>query len=160
MASPEQVGVRSRFRQALQLALAAHFAELEFPIEFHAGEIVGRSEVDVGCVWWDNKVPHRVDGNNEESFYGVRVLRVFAQDQGSAVPRASTNERLEWTAEMLEDALLAVTNKPELAAAAPHVDSTGWPDYFIVTQVAVNHPDQYVTASVAAQLRSRTRKGG
>ncbi len=160
MASDQPPAVRSRFREALQLHLAAHFASVELPIEVHAGEIVGRQEVDVGCVWFDNKVPHRLDLNNEESFFGVRVLRRAAQDQGGAEPRASQNARLEWTFEQLEDALVAVTNKPQLVAAAPGIDPAGWPDYFIVTLVAINHPDQYVTASLAAQLRSRTRKGG
>ena len=153
-------GIRTRYRQALQVALAAHFATTDLPIPFHAGEITGRQEVDVGCVWFDNKTPHKADWNNEESFFGVRVLRHFAQDQGGAEPRASQNEALEWTFEQLEDGLVAVVNKPDLVAAAPAVDPTGWPDYFIVSLVAINHPEQYVTASLAAQLRNRTRRGG
>jgi len=153
-------GIRTRYRQALQVALAAHFASVELPIEFVAGELVGRQEVDVGCAWLDNKTPHRLDGNNEESFFGVRVCRTFAQDQGGAEPRASQSEKLEWTFEALEDGLLAVINKPLLAAAAPLISPAGWPDYFIVTLVAINHPDQHVTASLSAQLRNRTRKGG
>lgn len=153
-------GIRTRYRQALQVHLAAHFAALELPMKFEAGELTGRQDLDVGCVWFDNKAPHRADWNNEESFFGVRVLRHFAQDQGGAEPRASQNERLEWTFEALEDGLVAVLNKPDLEAAAPDIDSTGWPSYFIVTLVAINHAEHHVTASVAAQLRNRTRRGG
>jgi hypothetical protein len=155
-----EAGIRTRYREALQVALAAHFASVELPIEFQAGEITGRQELDVGCVWFDNKTPHKADWNNEESFFGVRVLRHFAQDQGGAEPRASQNERLEWTFEQLEDGLVAVVNKPDLVAAAPEVDPAGWPDYFIVTLVAINHLEHHVTASLAAQLRNRTRRGG
>lgn len=154
-------GVRSRFRAALQVALAAWFkANTQWEIEFVAGEITGKQERQIGCVWFDNKVPHRSDWNNEESFFGVRVFRVFAQDQGGEEPRASVQEHLEMTFEALEDALTTVINRPDLATAAPEVDLTGCPDYFIVTQIVLNRADQHITATIAAQLRNRTRKGG
>jgi len=152
-------GIRTRFRKALQVALAAHFATTPLPIEFVDGELVGKQERDIGCVWFDNKVPHRADWNNEEAFFGVRVCRVFKQDQGGEEPRASIQERLEWTFEALEDALVAVINRPDLATASA-MDLTGCPDYFLVTQIALNRTDQHVTATIAAQLRNRTRKGG
>ena len=47
-------GIRTRYRQALQVALAAHFASVELPIEFQAGELTGRQQLDVGCVWFRN----------------------------------------------------------------------------------------------------------
>ena len=153
-------GVRTRFRTALQVALSAWFkANTPLAITFTAGELTGKQEIDVGCVWFDNKVPHRSDWNNEESFFGVRVFRVFAQDQGGDVPRVDVQERLEWTFEALEDALTSVINRPDLATASG-VDLDGCPDYFIVTQVALNRTDQHITATLAAQLRNRTRKGG
>lgn len=153
-------GVRTRFRKALQIALAAWFkANTPLSIEFVDGELTGKQELDIGCVWFDNKVPHRNDWNNEESFFGVRVCRVFAQDQGGAEPRASIQERLEWTFEALEDAIVTVINRPNLAAASG-VDLTDAPEYFIVTQIALNRTDQHITATIAAQLRNRTRKGG
>ncbi len=154
-------GVRSRFRMALQVALAAWFkANTKLELSFEDGEITGKQERDIGCAWFDNKVPHRQDWNNEESFFGVRVFRIFAQDQGGAEPRASVQERLEWTFEALEDALTTVINRPDLQAAAPDVDLTGCPDYFIVTQIVLNKQEQSVTATIAAQMRNRTRKGG
>jgi len=155
----EQVGLRSQFRRALQIALAAHFTAAGLELEFEGGTIEGPQERDIGCVWIDTVRPHRADWNNEEAFFGVRVLRAWKQDQGGEQPRTLQEERLEWTLEILEDGLVAVLNRPLLEAASGLV-LTGWADYFIVQEVVLDHQAQHVTATIAMQARSRTRRGG
>ena len=152
--------LRTKFRQALQIALAAHFKAAGLEIAFEPGIIEGpQSDRDIGCVWFDSKRPQARDGNNEEAFFGVRVLRLFKQDQGGVVPREDVETALEWTFETLEDGLLAVINLPLLETASGMV-LDGWHSYFTVTEVASNHQQQYVQATVTAWARNRTARGG
>lgn len=151
---------RTKFRRALQTALTAHFSEAGLPIEFQGGVIDGpQAERDIGCVWFEGKRPQSRDLNNEEAFFQVRVLRRFKQDQGGAEPREEVNAQLERTFELLEDGLRAVINRPALETASGE-DLAGWQDFFIVTEVAANHVEQYVQASVQAWARNRTSRGG
>lgn len=159
MASADPPSLRGKFRKALQVHLAAHFKAAGLELPFEGGVIEGPQERDVGCVWFDTVRPHRADWNNEEAFFGARVLRQFKQDQGGEQPRTAQEEALEWTFEVLEDGLQAVLNRPLLQAASG-VDLSGWADYFIVQEVVLNHTAQHVTATLAAQARSRTRRGG
>jgi len=152
-------GFRTKFRKALQIHLSAFFTAAELPIAFEDGLLEGPQERDVGCVWFDNVRPHRADWNNEEASFGVRVFRHFKQDQGGTEPRAAQEEALEWTFETLEDALQAVLNRPLLQVSSG-IDLSGWYDYFIVQEVILVHPGQYVQATLATQARSRTRRGG
>jgi hypothetical protein len=153
-------GLRTTFRRALQIALAAHFKTAGLEIEFQGGVIEGpQSDRDIGCVWWEGKRPSARDGNNEEAFFQVRVLRLFKQDQGGAVPREDVAGELERTAEILEDGLVAVLTRPWLATASG-LDLTGWSDYFTVTEVVTSYPSQHVQATLTAWARNRTARGG
>lgn len=152
--------LRGKFRRALRIALEAHFAAADRAITFESGELTGQqSDRDVGCVWFDSKRPHSRDGNNEEAFFGIRVFRRFRQEQGSAKEREITEEQLDWTFETLEDALRANLTKPLLETNSGET-LTGWSDYFIVTEVSKNTFEQYVQASLSAQARNRTARGG
>jgi hypothetical protein len=66
---------------------------------------------------------------------------------------------MEWTFETLEDGLRVNLNRIDLQTASG-IDLTGWSDYYIVQEVLMDHPTQTVTATLAAQARSRTRRGG
>lgn len=151
---------RTKFRRALQISMAAHFKSVDLPIAFQGGVIDGpQADRDIGCVWFEGKRPQSRDLNNEEAFFQVRVLRRFKQDQGGPEPREEVNAELERTFEILEDALRAVINRPALETASG-LDLAGWQDFFIVTEVQANHPEQYVQASVQAWARNRTSRGG
>lgn len=152
--------LRTQFRRALQIALAAYFEAQEVPIAFEAGVIEGpQSDRDIGCVWFEGKRPQGRDSNNEEAFFHVRVLRRFKQDQGGQVPREDSEEELETTFEMLEDALLAVVNRPLLQAASG-INLSGYSSYFSVTEVVKNQPGFYVQATLTVWARNRTARGG
>jgi hypothetical protein len=153
--------LRTQFRRALQKALHAHFLAEGFPkLAFEGGVIEGpQADRDIACVWWEGKRPQARDGNNEEAFFQVRVLRQFKQDQGGQTPREDVADELERTAEVLEDGLLAVITVPLLETASG-LTLTGWADYFTVTEVAVNYPGQYVQATLTAWARNRTATGG
>lgn len=151
--------LRTRFRHALQIALAAHFKAAGLDIAFEGGVIEGPQERNIGCVWFDSKRPQGRDGNNEEAFFGVRVLRLFKQDQGGENPREDVEAQLEWTFETLEDGLLAVVNRGLLETASG-VDLAGYSDFFTVTEVSSNHQAQYVQATITAWARNRTARGG
>jgi hypothetical protein len=152
--------LRTKFRQALQVALAAHFKQAGLEIAFEAGIIEGpQQDLDIGCVWFEGKRPQGRDSNNEEAFFQVRVLRRFKQDQGATVPRGDSEEELETTFEMLEDGLLAVINRIDLQNASG-IDLTGWESYFSVTEVVKNQPGFYVQATLTVWARNRTARGG
>ena len=152
--------LRTTFRHALQTALAKHFAEVDLPIAFEGGVIEGpQSDRDIGCVWFEGKRPQARDGNNEEAFFQVRVLRRFKQDQGGVEPRESVHVELERTFEILEDALQANLTLPLLEANSGE-DLAGWESYFTVTEVVKNDPEQYVQATLTAWARNRTARGG
>lgn len=152
--------LRGTFRRALQVALQKHFADADLAITFEPGEMTGpQADRDIGCVWFDSKRPHARDGNNEEAFFGIRVFRRFRQEQGAATDREITEEQLDWTFETLEDALRANLTKPLLEANSGKT-LTGWSEYFIVTEVSKNTAEQYVQASLSAQARNRTARGG
>jgi hypothetical protein len=151
---------RTKFRRALQVALATHFETAGLAVEFQGGVIDGpQSDRDIGCVWFEGKRPQSRDLNNEEAFFQVRVLRRFKQDQGGAEPREEVNAELERTFEILEDGLRAIINRPALETASGE-DLAGWSDFFIVTEVTANHVEQYVQAAVQAWARNRTSRGG
>lgn len=151
---------RTKFRHALQTALAKHFKDAGLEIAFEPGRLEGPStDRDIGCVWFDSKRPHGRDGNNEEAFFGVRVLRHLVQDQGAGVTREEIELALEWTFETLEDALAGVLTRPWLEDKGDEVLS-GWGDFIIVTNIATDHAAQHVTASIVAQARNRTARGG
>lgn len=151
---------RTKFRRALQVALAKHFADAGLPIAFQGGVIEGpQADRDIGCVWFEGKRPQGRDGNNEEAFFQVRVLRRFKQDQGAAEPREEVNTELERTFEILEDALRANLARPWLETNSGEV-LTGWSDYFTVTEVVANHLGQYAQATLTAWARNRTARGG
>ena len=63
-------GLRTKFRQALKIALAAHFTaateadDLTITIPFEDGQLDGPQERNIGCVWFDSVRPHRNDWNN------------------------------------------------------------------------------------------------
>lgn len=155
-------GARTTFRLALQKALRASFVADGLDIEFQGGVIEGpQADRDIGCVWWTGKQPQGRDGNNEETFFQVRVLRRFKQDQGGSEPRESNAEELELTAEMLEDALVAVLVRPWLQeVVGDEFDLSESLEYFIVTEVTVNYPGHYVQATLQAWMRNRTARGG
>lgn len=153
-------GLRTTFRLALQVALAKHFKEAGLEIAFEGGVIEGpQADRDIACVWFDRVRPSGKDGNNEEAFFGVRVLRRFKQDQGGASPREDVESELERTTEILEDALAANLTRPWLAANSG-ADLTGWSDYFVVTEIVQNHAGQYVQAALLAWARNRSARGG
>jgi hypothetical protein len=110
-------------------------------------------------VWWEGKRPSARDGNNEESFFQVRVLRRFRQDQGGSVPREDTAELLERTAELLEDALASVLARPWLEQVSGE-DLSGFADFFTVTELSTSYTGQYVQAAIQAWARNRTARGG
>lgn len=153
--------LRGRFRNALRIALKAHFDAAGLPIDFEAGQISGpQSDRDIGCVWFDLKrMSAGRDANNEEALFGVRVLRRFRQEQGAGEERELTEDMLDWTFETLEDGLRAVINATELEAASG-ISLDGWESFFVVLQVAKNTQEQSVTASVQAWARNRTARGG
>lgn len=153
-------GLRTTFRRALQIALEAHFSTAGLEIAFQGGIIEGpQSDRDIGCVWFEGKRPQSRDGNNEEAFFQVRVLRLFKQDQGGTTPREDVNAELERTFEILEDGLAANLTRPWLQTSSG-LDLTGWSDYFTVTEVVKNDPGQYVQATLTAWARNRTARGG
>lgn len=155
-----EASLRTKFRQALQVALAMHFESAGLAIEFEAGVIEGpQTDRDIGCVWFDSKRPHSRDGNNEEAFFGVRVLRRFRQDQGGEVPREDVEQLLEGTFETLEDGLAANLARPWLETSSG-INLAGWSDFFTVTNVVVDHQAQHVTATLTAWARNRTARGG
>lgn len=136
------MSVRGDFRQALQAAL-----QTELDIPFFAGVIDGpQQDHDVGCVWWEGKRPFARDGNEEENFYRIRVLRRFMQDQGAAEPRATVADLLERTAEDLEDALKAIL------ITAGH-------QFFNVVEVSPDYPQHLVEAQITAYDRNRSAAG-
>lgn len=152
--------LRTTFRRALQTALTAHFAAQGLEIAFQGGVIEGpQTDRDIGCVWFDSKRPSTRDGNNEEAYFGVRVLRRHKLDQGGAEPREEVEAELERTFELLEDGLAAVLARPWLEAVSGE-DLSGWSDFFTVTEVVSNHQGQYVQASLLAWARNRTARGG
>ena len=152
--------LRTKFRRALQTALAKHFKDAGLAIAFEGGIIGGPQDSrDIGCVWFEGKRPQGRDGNNEEAFFQVRVLRQFKQDQGGENPRESFNAELERTFEILEDGLLANLTLPLLEANSGQ-DLAGWESYFTVTEVVKNDLEQYVQATLTAWARNRTARGG
>lgn len=154
-----ETGLRTQFRRALQTALERHFATEGLAINFEPGAIEGPQERDVGCVWFDMKRLDGRDTNNENALFGVRVFRRFRQEQGAAAVREETEEELERTFEILEDALVANMNLPLLEANAG-VQLDGWESFFVVQQVTLNHRGQYIEATLAAWARNRTARGG
>ena len=163
MALTDDPSVRSAFRKALQKYLSDFFsAAREAPFVFEGGVLEGPQERHVGCVWFDTVRPHRSDANNEESFFGIRVFVHFQAPQEATAPVREKQEALmEWTLERLEDALRAVRNRAELQlAVGTDYDFGGWWDYFLIGEITLNHPGQYVQATVIPQARNRTRRGG
>ncbi len=153
--------LRTKFRQALQIALAKHFKSAGLSIEFQGGVIEGpQTDRDIGCVWFDSKRPQGRDGNNEEAFFGVRVFRQWKQDQGAETPRVEVEEELERTFEMLEDGLRAVIKRIDLETASGIVLGSDWASYFTVTEVAIDHQEQRIQATLTAWARNRTARGG
>lgn len=144
--------------------LSDFFSEaVESPFPFEGGVLEGPQDRHVGCVWFDTVRPNRVDRNNEEAFFGVRIFVQHRADQGATadVPREKQEERLEWTVERLEDALQAVRTRALLqVAVGTDFDLSDWHDYFLVDDITVNHPGQYVQATVIPQARARVRRGG
>lgn len=123
-------------------------AEALAPIKFEAGKIDGpQADRDIGCVWWEGKRPWVRDGNEEENFYRVRVLRLFMQDQGGEEPKKTLDDLLMETAESLEDALQAVL------VTAGH-------QLFTVAEVTSDHEGQFVEAQLIAYDRNRSAAGG
>jgi hypothetical protein len=164
MASEQSL--RTTFRVALTKAIGAHFEAQGVvgangqPIPFLGGTIEGpQTDRDVGCVWFAGKRPNQRDGNNEEAFFTVRVLRLFKHDQGATTPREEVEAELERTFEILEDALADVLTRSWLEAASGE-DLSGWADYFTVTEVIKDSPRQYVQATLTAYARNRTARGG
>ena len=151
--------LRTKFRHALQISLAEYFKNAGLDVPFEGGVIEGPQERNIGCVWFDSKRPQGRDGNNEEAFFGVRVLRLFKQDQGGEIPREDVETQLEWTFETLEDGLRAVINRVELEAASG-INLSGYSDFLTVTEIASNHQQQYVQATITAWARNRTARGG
>lgn len=136
------MSVRGDFRQELQTALRT-----ALQIDFQPGVIDGpQQDRDVGCVWWEGKRPFARDGNEEENFYRVRVLRRFMQDQGGVEPRQTVNEVLEQTAEALEDALKAIL------ITAGH-------QFFNVVEVSPDYQGHFVEAQLTAYDRNRSAAG-
>ena len=155
-----EVGYRTAYRRALQKGLALKFAAADLPIEFFGGVIDGpQADRDVGCVWLEGKRPQGRDGNNEEVFFQVRVLRHFMQDQGAEYPREETAAALELTAEKLEDALADMLTTSWLQTVSGET-LTGWADYFTVTELVTNYPEQYVQATLLVWARNRSARGG
>jgi hypothetical protein len=153
-------GLRTLYRVALQKALSSQLRDVGLEVDFQGGIIEGPQDArNIGCVWFEGKRPHSRDGNNEESFFQVRLFKLFKQDQGGTVPRVDVNADLEWTFEILEDALAAVLTRPWLATVSGE-DVTGTPDFFIVTEMVMNHEQQYVQATLFSQWRNRTARGG
>lgn len=137
------ISVRRQFRERLQAKL-----HTEFKIPFEPGEIAApQADVDVGCVWWEGKRPWSRDANEEESYFRVRVIRQFMQDQGAVEPRTKINERLEADAEKLEDVLVA--NLTTLGATL-----------VVVNEVTSDQQGQFVEAQIVAYMRNRTAAGG
>jgi hypothetical protein len=135
--------VRSSFRTTLQAILQE---ALEIP--FEPGVIDGpQQDRDVGCVWWEGKRPFGRDGNVEENYYRVRVLRRFMQDQGGVEPRQTVNELLEETGELLEAALQAVLTQ------VGH-------GFFNVMEVSPDYERHAVEAQLVAYDRNRSSAGG
>lgn len=155
-------GIRTTYRRAIQHAVAKSLAADGLDIEFQGRKIDGpQSDRDVGCAWWTGKRPHSRDGNNEEDYLQVRVLRRFKQDQGGAEPGQEVADELELTAEMLEDALAAILNRAWLQTAVGDAfDVSACPEFFVVTEVSANPEQQYVQATLQAYMRNRTARGG
>jgi hypothetical protein len=154
---------RTIFRTALMKYLSDYVgAQVEAPFPMEGGVLEGPQDRHVGCVWFDTVRPHRSDANNEEAFFGIRLFASFKSETEPTAPiREKQEARLEWLFEVLEDALRAVRNRVELqAAVGADYDLSGWQDYFLIPEVTMNHPGQYVQATVVAQARSRVRRGG
>lgn len=141
---------RTDFREALQAALqTALRTSLSLPdLTFEAGKIDGpQPDRDIGCAWWEGKRPWTRDANEEESYFRVRVLRQFRQDQGGEEPRKTLNEILEETAEAVEDVL-----KANLVGLGPRL--------LVIREVSSDHDAQLVEAQMVAYMRNRTAAGG
>lgn len=139
------MSVRSDFRDSIRATLTTAFSASGIP--FEAGKIEGpQHDRDVGCVWWEGKRPWVRDGNEEENFYRVRVLRRFRQDQGAAEPKETLDDILMSTAEALEDAL------KDVLITAGH-------QLFTVAEVTSDHERQLVEAQLTAYDRNRSAVG-
>lgn len=128
-------------------ALVDHLSKA-FDLPFSHAKIEGPvTDAECGCVWWEGKRPFARDGNVEEDYYRVRVLRRFMQDQGAEEPRQTAAVLLLETSEELEEALRA------------KITTTGhW--FFNVIEVSPNYEQHTVEAQLTAFDRNRSATGG
>ena len=151
---------RTLFRRALEIHCQAFFKDAGVEIPFEGGEIAGpQLDRDIGCVWFEGKRMNARDGNNEDAIFHVRVLHRLQHDQGAEIPRVETEERLERSFEILEDALVAVLARPWLETSSG-ISLAGWSDFFAVTEVSKSTPAASITADLIAWARNRTAAGG
>ena len=131
------------FRQKLCASLKA-----ALDVEFVGGPIdsLGSENRDIGCVWLEGKVPFGGDGNVEQNTYGVRLFRVWFQQQGDNV-QARNVDLLEADVEKLQYAFRQVL------ITAGH-------DFFNVVGVTPNYEGQYVEAALTAFDRNVGSAGG
>jgi hypothetical protein len=137
------VSVRGDFCAELQRLL-----KNALDVDFELGVVDGpQQDRDIGCVWWEGKRPWSRDGNQEENFYRVRLLRRFRQDQGGEEPRQTTETLLMQAAEDLEEALRACLIE------AGH-------EFFTVIEVTLERQQHLVEAQLTAYDQNRTSRGG
>lgn len=134
---------RTQFRTTLQDLLT-----IAYGYKFVGGPIdLPQRERDLGCVWWEGKRPFARDGNMEENYYRVRVLRQFKVEEAAAALTLPSLPGLEDAAEQLEAALVAVL-------------TTAGHDFFTVVEVTADYPRQWVEAQLVAYDRNRSAAGG
>lgn len=117
-------------------------------LEFQEGPVDGpQPDRDVGCVFFERKVPNGRDGNNEDNLYTIRVFRRLMQDQGGTEPKKTVASQLLDVCEELEAAFKATLTSIGHA-------------YFTVLEVAPNYRTQGVEARIVAYDRNRSARGG
>lgn len=154
---PAEASERTKFRRALQAALAEQLVdEHDRALEVTGGMLDGPQERDIACVWWAGKRPHRA-AIEEENVFRIRLFRRFKQDQGADTPRVDQAELIEQASERLEAALKAVLTSGRLATVSDL--APGDPDFFNVLTVQPNYPGQYVETEIVAFARNRSAPG-
>jgi hypothetical protein len=136
----------TQFRTALQALLAEEFA-----IPFVGGELEAPQEDKaIGCVWHEGKRWWPRDGQGAMAFYRIRIFPIFAVPQGTTTPTPRI-EVLETWEERLEVTLAPVL--VSLAAANGH-----W--MFVVDEVGIDYPGQFVHGTIRAWQQNLSGLGG
>ncbi len=116
-------------------------------VTFVGGPVdTAQADADIGCVWLENKRPMPRDGNEEEVYYRVRLIRFWQQSQGDEETGRNV-AKLEDDVELLQAAFRTVLT------SAGH-------DFFNVTGIAPDYDRQFVEAQLLAFQRNLSARGG